>query len=54
MPETGAIFISHDFKLDLLWWKIVLPHYNGISMMSEDWVAADELLAVDACLTGCG
>jgi len=23
-------------------------------MLSEDWAAADELLAVDACLTGCG
>jgi hypothetical protein len=29
--------------------------HNGISMMfSDEWASADRLLAVDACLTGCG
>ena len=29
--------------------------HNGISMMlSDEWASADQLLTVDACLTGCG
>lgn len=54
-PDEGKLFISDDFKLDLLWWQEFLPNYNGISMMlSEEWCCPDQLFSVDACLTGCG
>lgn len=55
ISDIDTVSIPEDFKLDLLWWKTFLPMYNGISMMlSDEWASADQLLAVDACLTGCG
>ncbi|VDI65035.1 DnaJ homolog subfamily C member 10 [Mytilus galloprovincialis] len=40
---------------DILWWKIFLPLYNGVSMMLiEEWSKPDEIFSSDACMTGCG
>lgn len=42
-------------KRDLCWWKTFLPVYNGISMMAvNEWSEPDNMLATDACLSGCG
>jgi hypothetical protein len=55
ISDVDTVSIPEDFKLDLLWWKTFLPMYKGISMMlSDEWASVDRLLAVVACLTGCG
>lgn len=55
IPEKGPVPIPTDIKLDLNWWNIFLPLYNGISfMISDEWSEPDVLIAVDSCLTGCG
>ena len=47
--------VTEEFQKDLLWWKVFLPYYNGVSMMAlEEWSLPDSVFASDACLTGCG
>ena len=63
--RPGRLFISRlldylselpDFvRKDVLWWKTFLPYYNGVSMMPmERWSLPDEVVATEACLSGCG
>ena len=41
-------------RKDLMWWKLFLPTFNGVSMMlMEEWSTPDELCACDTCLSGC-
>ena len=50
-----AQVIPEYVRKDLLWWKMFLPSFNGISMMLvEEWGKPDELFAYDACPSGCG
>lgn len=47
--------INAGFRQDLKWWETFLNVYNGISLILErSTPVADETLATDACLTGCG
>ena len=47
--------ISPDIRKDLIWWKIFLPRYNGISMKDVDeFSEPDSILSTDNCLRGCG
>ena len=47
--------LTADFRMDLHWWHTFSNQYNGISLILEHSTsAADEIVATDACLTGCG
>ena len=44
-----------EIREDLEWWRILLPRFNGVSMMDlEEWDQPDQFAASDACLTSCG
>ncbi|KAI8486041.1 hypothetical protein Bbelb_361410 [Branchiostoma belcheri] len=47
--------LSCDFRLDLEWWHRFLVSFNGVSLIAPTVVTApDEIVATDACSTGCG
>ncbi|KAI8514479.1 hypothetical protein Bbelb_070700 [Branchiostoma belcheri] len=49
------IRLSRDFKLDVRWWRRFMTLFNGVSLLTPDICCApDEVVATDACLTGCG
>lgn len=51
----GKVRLPNFVRKDLLWWSEFLVTYNGVSMMMvESWSCPDEVVACDACLTGCG
>ena len=53
--KQSAHIIPAFVRKDLMWWKLFLPTFNGVSMMLlEDWSNPDELCACDACPSGCG
>ena len=55
LPKAGKVKVPGSVRKDLLWWRTFLPHYNGVSMMPmERWSLPDEVVATDACLSGCG
>jgi len=55
MNKKGKTSLTTDFKGDVEWWNKYLQHFNGIRLISaEKWTAPDEIVASDACLTGCG
>ena len=53
--KKSAQPIPSYVKLDLLWWSLFLPCFNGISMMLlEEFSEPDQVFSCDACPTGCG
>ena len=55
LPRVGKVKVPVSVRKDLVWWKTFLPHYNRVSMMPmERWSLPDEVVATDACLSGCG
>ncbi|XP_078578182.1 uncharacterized protein LOC144877805 [Branchiostoma floridae x Branchiostoma japonicum] len=47
--------ISRDLRLDLAWWDRFLHVFNGVSLIAPTLdTAPDEVVATDACSTGCG
>ena len=53
--QKSALPIPSFIYKDLVWWKLFLAEYNGISMMlTEEWSQPDEVFSCDACPTGCG
>ena len=55
LPKVGKVEVPNSVRRDLLWWKVFLLQYNGVSMMPwQKWSAPDEVVATDACLQGCG
>ena len=53
-PEVGASTLSLGFKKDIDFFVRLLPAFNGVKMMVKRDVECQELLQLDACLTGCG
>ena len=53
-PDVGATSLSLGFKKDIGFFARLLPDFNGVKMMLKEQVACQELLQLDACLTGCG
>ena len=33
LPKVGKVEVPESVKRDLLWWRVFLPQYNGVSMM---------------------
>ena len=54
MPQRGSDTLSLGFKQDLSFFLDLLPHYNGVRIIIKDNIEQQELLELDACLTGCG
>jgi hypothetical protein len=55
MPTKGRSRVTDDFKGDIKWWNEYLPTFNGIALISTvRWSQPDEVVASDACLSGCG
>ena len=53
--KKSALPIPSYIHKDLIWWKLFLVDYNGISMMlTEEWSHPDEVFSCDACPSGCG
>ena len=53
--KKSAQPIPSYVKLDLLWWSLFLPCFNGISMMLlEEFSEPDQVFSCDACPTWCG
>ena len=50
--DKNSITLTHDFKRDLCWFHKFLATYNGVSYFHH--AKADEILELDACLTGLG
>ncbi|ESO82639.1 hypothetical protein LOTGIDRAFT_155653 [Lottia gigantea] len=48
--KHSSKFIPAEIRKDLLWWKIFLSKFNGVSIMSiENWSAPDQIFACYAC-----
>ena len=54
MPKKGTESLSLGFKSDLAFFLDLWPVYNGIRIIDKADVPCQELLELDACLTGCG
>ena len=55
MPRKGTTRLTEEFKGDILWWFTYLPNFNGVALINNNrWSLPDEVLASDACLSGCG
>lgn len=47
--------VSNDMKLDIDWWLMFLPLYNGVSFIKPDsWSFEDLHFSTDSCLHGGG
>ena len=53
-PDVGAGTLSLGFKRDVDFFVRLLPAFNGVKIMVKEEVECQELLQLDACLTGCG
>ena len=52
--RSSARQITDDMRADIAWWIYLLQHYNGLSVIpSNVMIANPNLLACDACLSGC-
>ena len=48
-------YVTDDMNMDLDWWRVFLPKYNGVSIMwMEQKIKEDCWIASDSCLTGFG
>ena len=54
MPMEGYVVIPTEVREDLHFFKKLMPHFNGVAIIDKSHVPPDEVLEVDACLTGCG
>ena len=54
MPKDGYVMINDDVREDLKFFDLLMPHFNGITLIDKSEVPASEHLEIDACLTGCG
>ena len=53
--STHRIYLNSGFRKDVRWWQLMLPHFNGVSLIKhEPWSLPDALIASDACLVGGG
>ena len=52
--DKGRTELDREFLMDIKWWKEVMPRFNGVSLIPGKWSQEDEVLSVDACLTGAG
>ncbi|XP_035665155.1 uncharacterized protein LOC118408444 isoform X2 [Branchiostoma floridae] len=47
--------LSRDFRRDLEWWRRFLHEFNGVSLIASTvYTAPDDIVATDACSSGCG
>ena len=53
-PDVGAESLSCGSKRDLDFFVGSLPAFNGVKMLVKQVVECQELLQLDACLSGCG
>ena len=54
MPRRGRESLSLGFKCDLAFFLDLLPHYNGVRIIVKKDIAAQRVLELDSCLSGCG
>lgn len=48
-------YLNAEFRKDLRWWQLMLPHFHAISMIKcQPWSFPDDIIATDACLQGGG
>ena len=46
--------LTSEFRKDIRWWQIFLPHYNGVSLIpTSPWSVPDAVFATEACLSRC-
>ena len=54
-PMTGIHKLHSQIRKDLLWWKLFMQDYNGISILwLQDVLPPDHFLSTDSCLKGAG
>ena len=54
MPMEGFVVIPTVIREDLHFFKKLMPQFNGVTIIDKSLVPPNEILEVDACLTGCG
>ena len=55
LPRRGKVLLTDDCRKDLRWWHRFLEQFNGVRMIPlGPWSQVDQVVASDACLTGCG
>ena len=54
MPMDGFVEIPLEVREDLEFFRVLMPEFNGISLLDKSMVPPDEQLEVDACLEACG
>ena len=53
-PKRGSESLSLGFKMDVRFFRNLLPHYNGVKIIDKTLVQCQDTLELDACTTGCG
>ena len=54
MPKEGYMVVTDEVKEDLRFFELLMPHFNGVTLIDRSMVPPSEYLEIDACLTGCG
>ena len=53
-PARGSESLSLGFRRDLAFFSELLPQFNGVKIMDKATVGCQDVLELDACLSGCG
>ena len=54
MPQDGFVEIPQEVREDLEFFRVLMPEFNGISLLDKSMVPPDEQLEIDSCLEACG
>ena len=53
-PQRGRESLSLGFKKDLKFFTDLFPQYNGVRLIKKELVECQEVMELDACMSGCG
>ena len=54
MPKDGLVPIPNEVREDIEFFKFLMPHFNGISVLDKSLVPCTQQFEIDSCFTGCG
>ena len=54
MDKDGLYKIPSEVRDDLDFFQILMPDFNGVTLLAKELVPSSDQLEIDACLTGCG
>ena len=53
MPKAGHMVITDEVNEDIRFFELLMPHFNGVTLINRSMVPPSEYLETDACLSTC-